>query len=58
MSVVVCTDLSSKELGAGRMLTSGNLGGVMVTTLAQNARDMGSIPTLGTIIFITPMRRI
>ena len=39
-----------------RVVTSGNLGGKMVSTLAQNARDRGSIPALGTIIpiFITP----
>ena len=38
-----------------RVLTAGNLGGVMVSTLAQNARDVGSIPALGAIFpsFIT-----
>ena len=37
------------------IVTSGNIGGVMVSTLAWIARDVGSIPTLGTIlpIFIT-----
>ena len=37
------------------MVTSGSIGGVMVNTLAQNARGVGSIHTLGTIfpIFIT-----
>ena len=59
-SVVVCTDLSGKEpykqIGMGRVVTSGSLCGVMVSTLDQNDRDVGSIPTLGTIfpIFITP----
>ena len=39
----------------GTVVTSGSLGGVMVRMLAQNARDVGSIPTLGAIfpIFIT-----
>ena len=38
-------------------MTSGSLGGIMLNTLAQNARDAGSIPVLGTIfsIFITLM---
>ena len=38
------------------MVTSGSLGDVMVSTLALNARDVCSIPTLGTIfpIFVTP----
>ena len=40
-SVVVCTDLSDKELhsqvGMDRVVTSGRLGGVMVSTLALNA---------------------
>ena len=59
MSVVGCTDLSGKELhrqvGMGKMVTSVSLGGIMVSTLAWNARDVGSI--LGTVfpIFITPM---
>ena len=37
------------------MVTSGSLYGVMVSTLAQNARDVDLIPTLGAIfpIFIT-----
>ena len=58
MSVLVCTDLSGKEphrqVGMGRVMTSGSLGGVMLSTLAQNARDIGSMSTLGTIfpIFI------
>ena len=29
------------------MVTAGNLGGVMLSTLARNPRDVGSIPTLG-----------
>ena len=58
--VVVCTDLLGKEtyrqIGVGRMVTSGGLHGVMVSTLARNTRDVGSIPALGTTfpIFITP----
>ena len=57
--VVVCTNLSGKEphrqAGIGKVVTSGSLGDVMVSTLAQNARGVGSIPALGTIfpIFIT-----
>ena len=60
MGKVVCTDLSGKELyrqvGNGRVMTLGSLGDVMVSTLAQNARDMGSIAALGAIfaIIITP----
>ena len=40
----------------GSMPTSGNLGDEMVTTLAQNAGDVGSILALGAIfpVFITP----
>ena len=42
------------------MVTAGSLDGLMVSTLARNARDVGSIPALGTIfpIFITPMTYI
>ena len=51
MSVVVCTDLSGKEphreVGVDTVVNAGLLGGVMVNTLSQNARDMGS--TLGTL---------
>ena len=36
-----------------RMVTSRSLGDIMVSTVAQNARDVGSIPALD--IFITPM---
>ena len=38
-------------------VTSGSLGGVMVSTLVQNARDMDSIPPLGATFpnFITRM---
>ena len=54
MSVVVCTDLSGKEshrqIGMGSMAASCSLVIVMVSTLvstlAQTARDVGSIPTL------------
>ena len=54
--LVVCTDLWVKELhiqvGVDIVVTSGN-----GSTLARNARDVGSIPILGTIflIFVTPM---
>ena len=54
--VVVCAELSGKKLhrqvGIGRVVTSGNLGGVMVITLTRNARDMGSIPTLSVLFRI------
>ena len=61
--VIVCTDLSIKEphrqVSMGWVVTSGSLSGVM-STLARNAIDVGSIPTLGAIftIFITPMTLI
>ena len=59
-SVVVCTDLSGKELhrqvGVARVVTSRSLGGVIVSTLAWNARGVHSIPALGAILstFIPP----
>ena len=39
------------------MLKAGLLGGVMFSILAQNVRDVGMIPALGTIFpnFITPV---
>ena len=39
------------------IVTSGSLLGVMVSTLAHNARNVGLIPALGTTfpIFISPM---
>ena len=44
-SVVVSTELSDKEphrqVGTDRMVTSGCLSGVMVSTLAQIAKDVG-----------------
>ena len=42
---IVYTDLSRKELyrQVVRMVTPGSLGGGMVSTLAWNARDVGSI---------------
>ena len=61
MTAAVCTDLSGKELhrqvGMSSIVTTGSLVGVMVSTLAQNARGVGLIPALGTIvpIFITPV---
>ena len=46
-----------KQVGVGEMVISGSLGAVMIIILAQNARDVGSIPALGAKfpIFITPM---
>ena len=40
----------------GSMVTSGRLGDVIISTMAKNARGVGSIPALATIfpIFITP----
>ena len=50
MSVLVCTDLSGKEphmhVGVGSVVKSGNLDGVLVSTLAQNAGDACSGATL------------
>ena len=44
MRLEVCTVLSGKELhrqvGMGRVLTSESLGGVMVRTLSQMAREI------------------
>ena len=59
-SVVVWMDHSGKEphkqVGVDSIVTSGNLGGVMVSKGAWNARDVVSIPVLGIIfaMFITP----
>ena len=43
--VIVCTDFSGKkpegQVGVGSMLTSGNIGDVMVRTLSKNARNSG-----------------
>ena len=50
----VCTDLSGKEphgqVGVGRMVTAGSPHGVIVSTVAQNARDVAfwAIPAPGT----------
>ena len=56
ISVIVCTDHSGKKLprqvGVGSVATSGSLGGVMIITLAKNAREMVSIPALGTRTFL------
>ena len=43
-------------MGVDRVMTQGSLCDVIVSTLAWNGRDVGSIPTLGAIfsIFITP----
>ena len=55
-NVVVCTE-PLRQVGVGRMMTSGSLDGVIVSTLACNARDVGSIHSLDTIftMFIKPM---
>ena len=44
-----------REVGVGIVVTSGSLCDLMVSTLAGNVIDVGSIPALGTIflIFIT-----
>ena len=58
-SVIVNTDLSCKEphrnVSVVNKVISGSLGGVMVSTLILNVRDVGSIPTPGKIfpVFIT-----
>ena len=58
--VVVCTDLGGKELhrqdGVRMVVTSGKPTWCNRSTLARNARDVGSGPALGTVflIFITP----
>ena len=48
--VVVGTDLSGckphRQVGIGKVVTLGSLGSVMVSALAQNAKDIGSSPTL------------
>ena len=45
------------QVSVGELVIRGGLGGVMVSTLAQNARDVGAIPSIDTIlsIFINPM---
>ena len=59
-SVVIYTDLSGKELhsqvGMGRLMISGNIADVIVSTLFLNARDVGSIPVVGAIFstLLTP----
>ena len=60
-SAVVGTDLwqrdAQRQVGMGRVMTSGSLSGVRISTLARNAKYVDSIPVLGAIfpIFITPM---
>ena len=55
-ALYVCWNCLIRQVNIGWVGTWGSLGGVMVTTLAQNARDVGSIPVLGTIFqnVITP----
>ena len=63
MSVVVWTDLSGRvphrHVGKNGVLLLGSLGGLMNSTLTQNARDVASIHALGGIfpILITPMTK-
>ena len=40
------------QVGMGSMVTAGSLDGGMVSTLARNARDVGSTPALGTLFLI------
>ena len=51
--VVVCTHFSGKEpyrhVGMGRLVTSGSLCDVMVSTLTRNTRDVGLVPALRTM---------
>ena len=57
-----CTNIPGKEphiqVDVSSVVTPGSIGGVMVSTLARNVRDVGLIPALGAIfhIFITPTR--
>ena len=46
-----------RQIGIGRVARSSRLGGVVVSTLDQNAKDVGFIPALGIIfpVFIIPM---
>ena len=61
LEVVVCIKHSHKEpyrqIAKDRVASLERLDGEIVSTLAQNARDVGSIPALGAIfpIFITPI---
>ena len=58
--VIGYTDLSSKEphrqVGVGRVGTSGSLGGLIVSTMVQHAKHVAWIPALGAIfpIFVAP----
>ena len=60
-SIIACTEHSGKEphrqVAVGRVVTLGSVGGVMISTMALNARDLGSIPSLGEIFpfFVTSM---
>ena len=60
---MVCTNLSGKanphrHAGMNRVITSGRLGGVKLSTLASNPRDVPLIPILDEIfiIFSTSLR--
>ena len=45
-----------RQVGMGRVVTSGSLCGEVIRTLVWNARDVGLIPALGAmfLIFVTP----
>ena len=44
LNCAVSTDLSGKEMHTEvSMVTSGSLGGVMLSTLTQNARDVSTV---------------
>ena len=49
-----------RQIGVDRVVTLGSLGGVTVSTLAQNARDVSSIPAVGAIfpIAMTPITAV
>ena len=40
------------QVDVDRVVTLWSLGGILVSILAHNARDMGSIPVLDTIFYI------
>ena len=43
-----------RQVAVGRVVTLGTLGGEIISTLARNARDVGSIPILGAIFPFSP----
>ena len=56
LNVLLSGQEPHRQVELGSMVTSGSLGGEMVSTWGQNTRYMGSIPALGKLfpIFITP----